>query len=177
MFNVQINKRLQEIKGIEKHFGGVSIVAVGDLFQLKSVFDSYVFEPLKGNYGVLANNLWIKHFKMYELCQIMRQRESRQFAEILNRLREGKHTDDDIRVLKTRLVSEKDPAYPVTAPHLFIEDKNVQKFNRKVYNRCSEEKFVITALDSVVGTDNKKIQEKLLRKIPSDPRKTIMTGP
>ena len=173
MFNVQINKRLQEIKGIEKDFGGVSVVAVGDLFQLKPVFDSYVFEPLKGNYGVLANNLWIKHFKMYELCQIMRQRESRQFAEILNRLREGKHTDDDIRVLKTRLISERDPVYPVTAPHLFIEDKNVQKFNRKVYNRCSEEKFVITALDSVVGTDNKEMQEKLLRKIPSDPRKTM----
>ena len=77
----------------------------------------------------------------------MRQRESRQFPEILNRLREGKHTDDDIRVLKTRLISERDPVYPVTAPHLFIEDKNGQKFNRKVYNRCSEEKFVITALD------------------------------
>ena len=172
MFNVQINKRQQEIKRIEKDFGGVSIVAVGDLSQLKPVFDSYVFEPLKGNYGFLANNLWIKHFKMYELRQIMRQRESRQFAEILNSSREGKHTHDDIRVLKTRLISERDPVYPVTAPHLLIEDNKVQKFNRKIYNSCSEEKFVITALDSVIGTDNKKIEEKLISNIPSDPKKT-----
>ena len=120
MFNIQLNKRLQEIKGIDSDFGGISIIAMGDLFQLEPVFDGYVFETLKGSYGALATNLWAKHFSMYELRQIMRQRDSRLFPEILNRLREGKHTEEDIRILKQRLISESDPNYPYHAPHLFL---------------------------------------------------------
>ena len=42
MFNY-INTRLQEIKGNTEPFGGVSINAFGDLYQLKPVFDSLIF--------------------------------------------------------------------------------------------------------------------------------------
>lgn len=101
MFNLQLNKRLQEIKGVDIDFGGVSIIAVGDLFQLEPVFDGYVFETLKDSYCSLGTNLWKMHFSMYELCQIMRQRDNHLFAEILNRLHEGKHTEEDIKILKT----------------------------------------------------------------------------
>lgn len=150
MFNVQLNKRLQEIKGVNSDYGGVSIIAVGDLFQLQPVFDTYVFEPLLGDYGVLAENLWTKHFSIYELHKIMRQRESRVFAEILNRLREGKHTNEDIKVLKQKLISEKDPNYHHSAAHLFIQNDKVIDFNRKVYNASCEEKYVIIASDYVI---------------------------
>lgn len=34
MFNVQINNHLTDIKGSALHFNGISIIAVGDLFQL-----------------------------------------------------------------------------------------------------------------------------------------------
>ena len=72
-----------------------------------------------------------KHFAMYELCQIMRQRESPLFAEILNRLREGKHSSEDLRLIKQRLISEEDANYPSEAPHLFIQNKKVEKLNKK----------------------------------------------
>ena len=39
MFNVQINNRLKDIKGNSLPFGGVSIIAIGDLFQLQPVMD------------------------------------------------------------------------------------------------------------------------------------------
>lgn len=42
MFNF-INLRLQEIMGSTEPFGGVSVIAFGDLFQLKPVMDSWVF--------------------------------------------------------------------------------------------------------------------------------------
>ena len=153
MFNIQLNKRLQEINGVDSDFGGVSIIAIGDLFQLQPVFDGYVFESLKGDYGILAMNLWEKHFTMYELHEIMRQRESRHFAEILNRLREGKHTDEDIEVLKGRLISTKDVNYPYHAPHLFIWNKKVEEFNRIVYNTSCEEKYSIVASDFAIGAE------------------------
>ena len=37
---------------------------------------------------------------MFELKQIMRKRVSKQFAQMLNRLREGNHTQKDIMQLK-----------------------------------------------------------------------------
>ena len=43
MFNF-LNLRLQQIMGSKEPFGGVSIITVGDLFQLKPVFDKWIFE-------------------------------------------------------------------------------------------------------------------------------------
>ena len=59
MFNVQINNRLKDIKCSKDAFGGVSIIALGDLFQLEPVMDGYVFKDMKiSEYGALAPNLW-----------------------------------------------------------------------------------------------------------------------
>ena len=94
MFNIQIDNRLKDIKGSSLPFGGISIIAVGDLFQLSPVMDSYIFKDMNhSEYAILAPNLWKELFKMFELDEIMRQRESKDFAEMLNRLREGKHTE------------------------------------------------------------------------------------
>lgn len=38
--------------------------------------------------GPLATNLWTDLFKMFELTEIMRQKDDKDFAELLNRLRE-----------------------------------------------------------------------------------------
>ena len=71
-------------------FGGISIVTVGDLFQLKPVKDSYIFSYPKSDYMSLATNLWKDNFSMTEMKVIMRQDNNMPFAELLNRLREGK---------------------------------------------------------------------------------------
>ena len=78
MLNIQINKRLKDIKGCKEDFGGVGIIAIGDLFQLQPVMDGHVFKDLNDyEYGPLAPNLWQKHFQMFELTEIMRQRKQR----------------------------------------------------------------------------------------------------
>ena len=41
MFTVQINTKLKDIRGSSLPFGAVSIVAIGDLFQLQPVMDGY----------------------------------------------------------------------------------------------------------------------------------------
>ena len=119
MFNVQINSRLKDIKGSKEDFGGVSIIAIGDLFQLRPVMDGYIFKDVDNSeYGVLAPNLWQKHFKMYELHEIMRQRESKLFAEVLNRLREGNRTDNILKI-KERIVTDNSL---INIPHLFTQN-------------------------------------------------------
>ena len=82
--------------------------------------DGNIFKYLDNSeYRILAPNLWQKHFKMFELQEIMRQRESKVFAEILNRLREGNHTIDDMK-LKKRLFDENNELnLLMDIPHLF----------------------------------------------------------
>ena len=62
-------------------------------------------------------NLWQQYFQMFELSEVMRQREDKEFAEMLNRIREGKHTDADIEVLNQRIlrISQEHPDYPISA--------------------------------------------------------------
>ena len=57
MFTVQINNRL---KGRVLLFGGVSIIAIGDLFQLQPVMDGYIFKDVDNSEdSILAQNLWL----------------------------------------------------------------------------------------------------------------------
>ena len=105
MFNF-INLRLQEIKGCTKPFGDISILAVGDLFQLKPVLDSWIFsmEYKTSQLQSLGTNLWVDLFEFFELKEIMRQKGDRAFALLLNRLREGNHTEEDLAVLEKRQI-------------------------------------------------------------------------
>ena len=172
MFAIQLNNRLKDIKGCKEDFGGVSIIAIGDLFQLEPVMDSYIFKDAQSfDYAVLTPSLWYKHFTMFELNEIMRQRDSKLFAELLNRLREGKHTASDIAKLKERVVNE-DINNPIDAPHLFIQNAKVDEFNERVHNAATGNKYQIKAQDSVIGANSSELRERILTQIPNDPRKT-----
>lgn len=92
--------------GFQKKIGGISVVAIGDLFQLKPVMDNWIFSLFANEYGNLASNLWHDNFTLYDLKKIMRQKNDLFFAELLNRLREGLRTDDDVIALEARIVSE-----------------------------------------------------------------------
>ena len=46
-----IHLRLQEIKSNNLPFGGVNVITVGDLCQLKPVMGQFVFEDYRYNYG------------------------------------------------------------------------------------------------------------------------------
>ena len=62
------------------------IITVGNLLQLNPVFDHWIFENSKDGYTALATNLWQQYFQMFELSEVMRQKEDKDFAEILNRI-------------------------------------------------------------------------------------------
>ena len=161
MFAIQISNRLKDVKGC-KDFGGVSIVAIGDLFQLEPVMDSYVFKDLKNlDYAVLAPNLWQQHFAMFELTEIMCKRESKFFAELLNRIREGKHIPSDITTLKERIIQD-GINNPIDAPHLFIQNAKVDEFNERVHNAAVGNKYRIKAQDSINGANSAELREKIM---------------
>lgn len=91
--------------------------------------DRYIFTDLNYEYAVLAGNLWQEYFKMFELTQIMWQKDSKVFAEILNRLQEDNHTVEDINKIKERLIQENSTDDPKYVPQLFIQNAKVTQFN------------------------------------------------
>ena len=113
-------------------------------------------------YNILAPNLWRKYFKMFELDEIMHQRERKMFAEILNRLREGNHTARDLQKLKERCIDESD--CPTEAPRLFIQNALVDEYNDKVYQSFdSVNKYTIKPQDSVIGACSAELKEKIMQ--------------
>jgi hypothetical protein len=160
-----INLRLQDIKGNRQIFGGVHVIVIGDLFQLAPVIDGYIFKNLTNEYTALAPNLWKENFPMHELTKIMRQRNDLRFAEILNRLREGNHTEEDLAQLRQCIVHPKDA--PTSAPHLFTVDRLISTFNAS-----TAEKVRIPALDVVLGDFTPNVKEFALKTLPKKPSQT-----
>ena len=74
---------------------------------------------------------------MFELLQVMRQREDRDLTEILNHIREGKHTEDDIKILKQHILKlEVDHTdYPINSIHLFSTNIAVDEHNREIFQK------------------------------------------
>lgn len=76
---INLHKRFQEIKGITSDnipFGGVSVLAVGDLLQLPPVGDSPVYGTPRDPLQQLNWTLWEKHFYLIELRDTQTERRS-----------------------------------------------------------------------------------------------------
>lgn len=76
MFNF-LNLLLQKIMANKSPFGNLSLITVGDLFELKPVFDKWIFENTNDSYSALATNIWSEYFTFVELTEIMRQKDDR----------------------------------------------------------------------------------------------------
>ena len=100
---LEIHKRLQEIKGAspDTTFGGISILAVGGLYQLPPVYQPPLFDMVSDVYARLhkAGSLWRDEFVMLELDEIMRQRSTdKTFAELLCQVRMSECTESAFEV-------------------------------------------------------------------------------
>ena len=72
---------------------------------MKPVKDRLVFRNLDEDAKALAPNSWKDHFKIYELVDIMRQKDDLKFAQLLNRLRLNELTEEDRDDLRKRVVT------------------------------------------------------------------------
>jgi hypothetical protein len=146
-----IDQRLQSLKGTRTPFGGVSIISVGDLYQLKPVSGDWIFNDMKHNASALARNLWKDLFSIFELTEIMRQKDDLEFAELLNRLRVNELTAEDKTRLKQCEITINDNEYQKHAPHLFAENYFMHVFNDEIIRNMMTEKVVIPCLDTYVS--------------------------
>lgn len=76
MFNF-LNLLLQQIMANKSPFGNLSLITVGDLFELKPVFDKWIFENTNDSHSALVTNIWSEYFTLVELTEIMRQKDDK----------------------------------------------------------------------------------------------------
>ena len=129
---------MQSVKGVPNDvmFGGVSVLAVGDLYQLPPVAQPMLFSTVRDSYAQLykSGSIWQDEFEMLELDETMRQRGDSAFAELLCKVRTASYTNDDIAVLESRVVS---PDSPVR--HLFkrnLSSTRIQEFSTMYFEAC-----------------------------------------
>lgn len=70
-----INLCLKDIKCSTTNFGGIHIIVFGDLFKLPPVKDNWIFTPFVHGQASVCPNLWLEEFSMFELNEIMRQKD------------------------------------------------------------------------------------------------------
>ena len=157
-----IHLRLQEIKGNRLPFGGLNLVFVGDLYQLKPVMQDYIFELVREEYGQLATNLWTKYFVIFEIDEVMRQKGDKDFALLLNRLREGKQTVHDIEVLKTRCITQDQADEMSSVPHFFPTKAQRDSYNDRMLSKCEGQEVTSMAVDAPPSDVSKDVQQQIL---------------
>ena len=142
----QINSRLIEITGSNTEFGGVSVLAFGDLYQLAPVRQKYIFKASNNIHECFLEPLW-KKFKLVELNEVMRQNDDLSFAQLLNRVRTGSQTEEDIQILQQRDVS----LYSNIDCHLhlFCANRDVDEHNLKMLNQLPSPIKTLSAIDNV----------------------------
>ena len=157
-----IHLRLQEAKGNLLPFGGVNIICVGDLYQLQPVMQSYIFMDIATEYGPLATNLWKEYFTMFELTEIMRQKDDQEWKGVLSRIRVCDHTSADIELIMTREISREESLKMIDIPHLFPTRDGVAEFNEAVLQRTPGQITFVKAVDSPPSDISTSMQKLIL---------------
>ena len=110
---------------------------------------------------------------MFELTEIMRQKDDLNFAQLLNRLRHNALTEEDKNNLKRCEVVNTALHYQKNSPHLFAENYFMHIFNDSIINSLQTEKVTVSCHDSVVSPNlSKQKQHEAITKLPTDPNKT-----
>ena len=131
------------------------------MYQLQPVKGNYVFMDLRHNYGPLSINLLCEYFTMYELEEIMHQKNGRTFAELLNRFHVGKHIDANLSLLATRAVTSEDGQSLNHKHHFFPTRKKIQDYNETILQRSAAQKIIITAIDIQPSSSSQKLMQQL----------------
>lgn len=139
-----LNITMQEIFENEQPFGGIAVLAVGDLLQLNPFGEKPFYKECKSGDGALATSVW-DLFKVYELTDIVRQKDYPAFAKPLSRVCVGQHNNDDINTLKELA---KNSNVPNDALSVFLTNELKDVYNKTQLEHLTSETYTVTAKDS-----------------------------
>ena len=148
-----INQTGCDIKGTtDANWGGICVLAIGDLYQLPPVGQSPVYMSPHNVYSLndFAPNGWEK-MQLHELTQIMRQK-IKFFARCLNKICTSVPEDgseEDIMLKSCELnIGPGEDGYPMAAIYLYYQNQYCDEWNERMLGMLPGEKFTSTPQDS-----------------------------
>jgi hypothetical protein len=116
---LQISEALTSAKGDTSAFGGINIIFAGDFAQLGPVGQTRLYAHVntaessttKGQNTIFGKLLWLSVRTVVLLTEVMRQSglKNEPFVRLLSRLREGVCTEEDYKLLSSRVVNKVKP--------------------------------------------------------------------
>ena len=145
----QLDLRLQEIKekvGIP--FGGVSIFAFGDMMQLKPCMGRYICDNPSNEQFQTVHAIeprW-NMFKSLILETNHRQGSDKSYADLLNRVRVGQQTEDDMEMLRTRIRRANHPDLKEASMYIVCKRRDCAMINSQFLKKMKGEMITIKAI-------------------------------
>ena len=164
-----IHLRLVEIFGCSDNvpFAGITVIAVGDFYQLPPVQQRTVYAEYKDAWQN-SFHLW-KLFKIAELHEVMRQRGDSELIDLLSKVRTSSLEECEEDLLKSRFITKDADNYPSDALHIFAENKPCQEHNLHMLNENTGNSLhSIAAIDQLPKNVSKDILEKTFNRNQSE---------
>jgi ATP-dependent DNA helicase PIF1 len=156
-------KKIRDEDKVKSAYGDVSILAVGDFFQLPPVTKDYVFYDIKRmSLDVFTPHIWKEYFYLHELTEIVRQQGDPRLAEVMSHIRTGDYGEDDIEFLnsmtckccklqcksKCQCECTCTSDWPIEPITLYFTNKLAEDHNTRVIESLGSEIYTIRAKDS-----------------------------
>ncbi len=153
-------------------FGGMQLVMFGDFFQLPPVNRN---RPVGAEQFCFQLPDWERYAaRTYELSTVWRQKDPG-FAELLQRVRRGDQTADDVALLRTR-VRRPAESLPIDAgavrpTRLYCYKKDVEEVNNAFLRKIAEPTFRFRASFSVVDLAGRAVNRATSRRVEAEIKK------
>ncbi|XP_078330659.1 uncharacterized protein LOC111107339 [Crassostrea virginica] len=163
-----VHERLVQIKKCKKPFGGITVIAVGDFYQLPPVKQRKDERLYKEN-AQYSVDYWMDLFKVVELTDIMRQREDVAFATSLNSLR-NRLGDQPMKRETTVMLNDCIGEGPEDALHVYATNEEVNEYNLTMLKKTCDVLVEIDAQDFKKNSSsgNLKLMSKPMKKSRTD---------
>ena len=140
----KIDTLLKLINNSDLPFGGKQILLFGDLFQLPPIADKEELKYLKDTFGskyfFSAYAYYRGSFEFYELSINHRQKDDIAFFDILNDVREGRITDENLKKLNARTKFEPEDLRRVV--QLFPRKGDVENINQRELDSIPSKEYI-----------------------------------
>lgn len=132
------------IRRVNKPFGGVQMVFVGDFFQLPPVHKTkpkveFVFE----------HKLWNETVEYTIQLDFIFRQSDQSFSQLLNRIRFGVPTRRDIGILQSRVHAKLDCSDGIFPARLYSRKSKVEEFNEKMLAQISVPSHAYTVVTGI----------------------------
>ena len=155
-----VHLRLNEIFGSVNNdpFADITVIVVGDLLQLPPVVGFPVYASYENN-SQNFDLLW-RHFKVFELAEVMCQRGDDSLIHLLNNVRIARPRTKDLTLLQSKTFSTAGRDFHHETLHIFPENVH----NQKILDAINDDICVVPAIDILPKTiASQRIKEALDR--------------